>query len=70
MEPVVLLGGVILVTGAVWSVCDLLEESSLAAAVKRRTHCMRLTKVYSAFKSRDINSSTACRAGLSPYKIS
>lgn len=70
MEPMVLFGGMILTAGTIWTVRDLLEDWELLTAADRLQWKKRLTQAYSAFKSRDINSRTAFRAGLSQYKIS
>ncbi len=70
MEPMVLFGGVILVAGIIWTAGDLLEDRRLLTAAKRLQWLKKLSQAYSAFKSRDISSRTACRAGLSPYKMS
>lgn len=64
MEPMVLFGGVILGAGAVWTAGDLLKDGGV------QQWAQWLAQRYSGFKSRDISSRTACRAGLSPYKIS
>lgn len=71
VETIVVLGGVIVAAGAVWSVADLLRDSGmepqqLIGRVRRRVeHAARYGQDCSAFRSRDISSSTACRAGLS-----
>lgn len=70
MEPMVLLGGVILVVGTIWTVRDLLQDWGLLTVPGPSPWSKRLIQAYSAFKSRDISSRTACRAGLSQYKIS
>lgn len=71
VETIVVLGGVIVAAGAVWSVADLLRDSGmepqqLIGRVRRRVeHAASYGQACSAFRSRDISSSTACRAGLS-----
>lgn len=77
MEAIVILGAVIVVVGAAWSLADLLrdcgvEPRRLAARQVRRfkNGALRQTQACSGLRSRDISSSTACRAGLSPYSIS
>ena len=70
MEPILLVGGAILVIGGIWTVQDLLEESGLLTAADRRALAKKVTQACSGFRSRDISSRTACRAGLSAYRIS
>lgn len=72
IEAIVLLGGVIVAAGAVWTVADLLRDNGiephrLVSNARRAAEqsANRAGQACSAFKSRDISSSTACRAGLS-----
>ena len=72
IEAIVVLGGVIVVTGACWTVADLLRDCGVeprqavgAARQSMKRSAYRAGQACSAFKSRDISSSTACRAGLS-----
>lgn len=70
MEPMVLFGGMILAAGMIWTVRDILKDWGLLNGADEQRYVKQLVKAYSAFRSRDISSRTACRAGLSPYKIS
>lgn len=77
IEAIVALGGVIVAAGAIWTAVDLLRDSGIepqqvirAAYRIAETSATRADQACSALRSRDINSSTACRAGLSPYRIS
>jgi len=76
IEAIVILGGVIVAAGMVWTVIDLLRDNGiehqyLIGRVRRRAeHAASYGQACSAFRSRDINSSTACRAGLSQCRIS
>lgn len=68
MEPIIIFGGIIVVLGGIWTVLDLLQDVgfSLKTWVKDNKRKLAGThQVCSGFKSRDISSSTACRAGLS-----
>lgn len=56
MEPLIFIGGVIVFVGGIWTVLDLLLDIGLSK--------VHTTQAYSGFRSRDISSSTACRAGL------
>ena len=58
MEPIVLIGGVILVGGCVWTIEDLLRDVGCSLNWRRRI------QTYSDFSSLDISSRTASRAGL------
>lgn len=76
IEAIVVLGGVIVAAGMVWTVADLLRDSGiepqqLIGRVRRRAEqAAGYGQACSAFRSRDISSSTACRAGLSQCRIS
>ncbi len=70
MEPVLLIGGAILIYGVVWTVQDLLEESGLLTEADRKVLAKKASQACSGLRSRDISSRTACRAGLSAYRIS
>lgn len=70
------LGGVIVAAGMVWTMADLLRDSGIEPQqLINRVRCRveqpaGSSQACSAFRSRDINSSTACRAGLSQCRIS
>lgn len=66
MEPILFLGGVIVVLGGVWTIVDLLQDAGILAESSKKQAKVRLTQACSGFRSRDISSSTACRAGLLP----
>lgn len=66
MEPMVFMGGVIVVAGGIWTVGDLLQDAGLLTAAGKQRAKARATQACSGFRSRDISSSTACRAGLLP----
>lgn len=78
IEAIVLLGGVIVVAGAIWTVADLLRDSSIelhqllsgVGQTAKQSAANRADQTCSAFRSRDISSSTACRDGLSQCRIS
>lgn len=72
IEAIVVVGGVIVVAGAIWTAADLLRDGGIEpqqlvyTAWRTAVHtATRAVQACSAFKSRDISSSTACRAGLS-----
>jgi len=60
MEPLIFIGGTIVLLGGIWTVLDLLQDIGIS---KQRVKA-NATQAYSGFKSRDISSSTACRTGL------
>ncbi len=65
MEPVLFIGVVILIFGGVMTVCDLLNDVGSKIGIRKVNINKSLTfEVYSGLRSRDISSSTACRAGL------
>lgn len=67
MEPIVFMSGIIVVLGGIWTAIDLLQDAGFSlkkAGIKGKK--LTGTQVCSGFKSRDISSRTACRAGLSP----
>lgn len=67
MAMMIFLGGVIVGGGGVWTVGDLLQDAGLLTeSGSKQMANARVTQACSGFKSRDINSSTACRAGLLP----
>lgn len=66
MEPMVFMGGVIVVAGGIWTVVDLLQDAGLSIESGKQQAKVRTTQACSGFRSRDISSSTACRAGLLP----
>jgi uracil phosphoribosyltransferase len=77
VEAIVVLGGVIVTAGAIWTVLDLLRDSGIEprqltckARQAAERSVTRADQACSAFRSRDISSSTACRAGLSQCRIS
>ncbi|MFA6822834.1 MAG: hypothetical protein WCR32_03425 [Geobacter sp.] len=77
IEAIVILGGVIVAAGMVWTVADLLRDSGIEprhltcrARQAAERSVTRADQACSAFRSRDISSSTACRAGLSQCRIS
>lgn len=72
MEPIAVLGAIIVVFGGIWSLADLLRAVGIEPHCVWRTagHSIRRStaragQACSALRSRDISSSTACRAGLS-----
>lgn len=65
MEPILFIGGIIVLLGGVWTVQDLLMDAGLQANVDSQKVQTALVQSCSGFKSRDISSSTACRAGFS-----
>lgn len=72
MEAIVLLGGVIVGAGACWTIVDLLQDCGIvpkltagAASSTAQRLIARPHQTCSGLRSRDISSSTACRAGLS-----
>lgn len=64
MEPIVVMGGIIMVAGGIWSIIDLLEDAGIQIKRHDQDHA------YSDFNSRVINSRTASRAGLPQWRIS
>lgn len=76
IEAIVVAGGVIVVVGGIWTVADLLRDSGvepqqlIGRARRRAEQAASYGQACSAFRSRDISSSTACRAGLSQCRIS
>jgi hypothetical protein len=66
MEPMIFIGGVIVVAGGVWTAVDLLQDAGLLIESGKQQDKVRATQACSGFRSRDISSSTACRAGLLP----
>lgn len=66
MEPMIFMGGVIVVAGGIWTVVDLLQDAGLLTRSAEQQAKKRVTQACSGFRSRDISSSTACRAGLLP----
>ncbi len=64
MEPIVIMGGIIMAAGGIWSFHDLLEDAGIRIKQHRKDHA------YSDFSSRDISSRTASRAGLPHWRIS
>lgn len=64
MEPILFLGGVIVVLGGIWTVVDLLQDAGILTECSKKKVGLRATQACSGFRSRDISSSTACRAGL------
>lgn len=69
LEAIVVLGAVIVMAGVVWTVADLVRDCGIEPEQAVRS-VARDGQACSAFRSRDINSSTACRAGLSQCRIS
>lgn len=65
MEPILFIGGVIVIAGGIWSFADLLQDTGLMSDSAKKKVTMRAAQACSGFKSRDISSSTACRAGFS-----
>jgi len=66
MEPILFLGGVIVVLGGIWTVVDLLQDAGMLTENSKKQAKVRAAQACSGFRSRDISSSTACRAGLLP----
>ena len=66
MEPISFLGGIIVLAGGIWTALDLLQDAGLLTETRRRKVKIAAVQAYSGFKSRDISSNTACRAGLLP----
>lgn len=66
MEPILFIGGVIVVAGGIWTIVDLLQDAGLLTESGKQQAKVRATQACSGFRSRDISSSTACRAGLLP----
>jgi len=64
MEPIVIMGGIIVAAGGIWSIADLLED----AGISIKGHCR--DQAYSDLSSRVISSRTASRAGLPQWIIS
>jgi len=64
MEALSFLGGIIVLLGGVWTIQDLLEDTGLFKKTGVKIRYSSAAQVCSDFKSRDISSSTACRAGL------
>lgn len=64
MEALIFLGGVIVLLGGFWTIQDLLLDSGLLKKSGSSREYAPANQTCSGFKSRDINSSTACRAGL------
>lgn len=67
MEPMIFIGGVIVVAGGIWTLLDLLQDAGLLRfnTCTAKKSAAQADQTYSGFRSRDINSSTACRAGFS-----
>lgn len=77
LEAIVIGGSIVVLFGSAWTVADLLRDygveprqiaGTLLLAADQAT--ARSHQVCSALRSRPISSSTACRAGISPYRIS
>ncbi len=66
MEPMIFMGGVIVIAGGIWTIADLLQDAGILAESSKKQAKVRVTQACSGFRSRDISSSTACRAGLLP----
>ncbi len=66
MEPMIFLGGVIVVLGGIWTVLDLFRDADLLTEARKQQGKACAAQACSGFRSRDISSSTACRAGLLP----
>jgi len=64
MEALLFLGGIIVVLGEIWTIQDLLEDAGVLTKTGLDKQCVSSTQACSDFRSRDIRSSTACRAGL------
>ncbi len=76
MEAIVLLGGVIVGAAACWTISDLLQDHGIEPKLVVRAACRTVERFVtrtpqrcSDLRSRDISSSTACRAGLSQCRI-
>lgn len=65
MEPILFIGGIIVLLGGVWTAVDLLADSGVVSEAERRRAAQSVIHACSGFRSRDISSKTACRAGLS-----
>lgn len=66
MEPMIFIGAVIVVAGVIWTIVDLLQDAGLLTESGKQQAKVRAIQACSGFRSRDISSSTACRAGLLP----
>lgn len=71
MEAIAFIGGIVVIVGGYWSVTDLMQECGLdptgciKTRVAEKTVALKTRlQASSDFRSRDISSSTACRAGL------
>lgn len=64
MEALLFLGGIIVVMGGFWTIQDLLEDAGFLKKTVVKDKSTVKTHYCSDFKSRDISSNTACRAGL------
>lgn len=64
MEPILFIGGVIVLMGGIWTVVDLLHDAGFLLKATKKDKEQINTQTYSGFKSRDISSNTACRAGF------
>jgi hypothetical protein len=72
MEAIAFIAGAVVIVGGYWSVVDLMNECGinpgryLKAGLKGRALAFKNSfQASSDFRSRDISSSTACRAGFS-----
>jgi hypothetical protein len=77
MEAIVVLGGIVVVVGAVWTAGDLARDCGVEpqqvignAQYAARKSALRADQACSALRSRAISSSTACRADMSQCRIS
>ena len=76
-EAIVIGGSIVVLFGSVWTMADLLrdygvEPQQITGTLRLAAHqaAARSHQVCSALRSRPISSSTACRAGMSPYRMS
>ncbi len=65
MEPILFIGGMIVIIGVAWTVQDLVRDAGIMTLPGTNKAKQALVQTCSGFRSRDISSSTACRAGLS-----
>lgn len=64
MEPLLFISGIIVLLGGIWTIFDLLQDAGLLPETGKEKTKESAVQACSALRSRDISSSTACRAGL------
>lgn len=72
MEAIAFIAGAVVIVGGYWSIVDLLNECGINPGrylkIRFKERALALKTGFQAssdFRSRDISSSTACRAGFS-----